>query len=66
MEKLIVGPLKATHIPTLIIIDALDEYKDEQPAFAILLRLSRYVNELPLSGSSSLGALKPGFALDSG
>jgi len=29
MEKLIVGPFEATHIPTLIIIDALDECKDE-------------------------------------
>jgi hypothetical protein len=47
MEKLIVGPLKATHIPTLIIIDALDECKDEQPASAILSVLSRYVNEIP-------------------
>jgi len=47
MEKLIVGPLKPTHIPTLIIIDALDECKDEQPASAILSILSRYVNELP-------------------
>ena len=47
MEKLIVGPPKATHIPTLIIIDALNECKDEQPAFAILSILSRYVNELP-------------------
>jgi len=28
MEKVIVGPLKATCIPTLIIIDALDECKD--------------------------------------
>jgi len=47
MEKLIVGPLKATHIPTLIIIDALDECKDEQPASAILSILSRYVDEIP-------------------
>jgi len=47
MEKLIVGPLRATHIPTLIIIDALDECKDEQPASAILSILSRYVNEIP-------------------
>ena len=47
MERLIVGPLKATHIPTLIIIDALDECKDEQPASAILSILSRYVNEIP-------------------
>jgi len=47
MEKLIVGPLRVTHIPTLIIIDALDECKDEQPASAILSILSRYVDEIP-------------------
>ena len=47
MEKLIVGPLKAAGIPTLIIIDALDECKDEEPASAILSILSRYVNEIP-------------------
>jgi len=47
MEKLIVGPLEATHIPTLIIIDALDECKDEQPASAILSILSRYMNKIP-------------------
>ena len=47
MEKLIVGPLKAAKIPTLIIIDALDECKDEEPASAILSILSRYVNEIP-------------------
>jgi len=47
MEKLIVGPLKATGISTLVIIDALDECKDEEPASAILSILSRYVNEIP-------------------
>jgi len=47
MEKLIVGPLKATHTPTLIIIDALDECKDEQPASAILSILSHYVDQIP-------------------
>jgi len=47
MEKLIVGPLKATQIPTLIIIDALDECKDEQPASAILSILSCYVDQIP-------------------
>ena len=47
MEKLIVGPLKAANIPTLIIIDALDECKDEEPASAILSILSRYTNEIP-------------------
>ena len=47
MERLIVGPLKSTQIPTLIIIDALDECKDDEPASAILSILSRYVDEIP-------------------
>ena len=47
MEKLIVGPLKAANIQTLIIIDALDECKDEEPASAILSILSRYMNHIP-------------------
>ena len=47
MENLIVGPLKATCIPTLIIIDALDECKDEEPASAILSILSRYMDQIP-------------------
>src|ERR1700743_389091 len=47
MEKLLVGPLNATGIPTLIIIDALDECKDKEPASAILSILSRYVDQIP-------------------
>jgi len=47
MERLIVGPLKAVHIPTLIIIDALDECKDDEPASAILSVLSCYVDGIP-------------------
>jgi hypothetical protein len=47
LEKVIVGPLKVTHISTLIIIDALDECKDEEPASAILSMLSRYMGEIP-------------------
>jgi len=47
MEKLLVGPLKATTIPTLIIIDALDECKDKEPASAILSILSRYMTQIP-------------------
>ena len=47
MEKVIVGPLSTTHIQTLIIIDALDECKDEEPASAILSVLSRYVHKIP-------------------
>ena len=47
LEKLIVGPLKATEISTLIIIDALDECVDEEPASAVLSILSRYVDKIP-------------------
>ena len=47
MEMLLVGPLKAANISTLIIIDALDECKDEEPSSAILSVLSRYVGKIP-------------------
>jgi len=47
MEKIILGPLYSTQIQTLVIIDALDECKDEEPASAILSVLSRYVELLP-------------------
>ena len=47
VEKVIVGPLKATCIQTLVIIDALDECKDDEPASAILSVLSRYVDKIP-------------------
>ena len=47
MENLLVNPLKATGISTLIIIDALDECKDEEPASAILSVLSRYMDKIP-------------------
>ena len=47
MEKVIVGPLKATCISTLVVIDALDECKDQEPASAILSILSRYVDQIP-------------------
>ena len=46
-EKLIVGPFKATQISTLIIVDALDECKDNEPASAILSILSRYLEDIP-------------------
>ena len=47
LEKAIIGPFKATRIQTLIIIDALDECKDDEPASAILSVLSRYVDQIP-------------------
>ena len=36
MEKLMVRPFKATQLSTLVVIDALDECKDDEPASAIL------------------------------
>ena len=47
MEKLIVGPFQAIQTQTLIIIDALDECKDQEPASALLSILSRHVHRIP-------------------
>ncbi|KAF9642676.1 hypothetical protein BDM02DRAFT_1974356 [Thelephora ganbajun] len=47
MDKLIVRPLKESDISTVIIIDALDECKDEEPASAILSVLGRFVSQIP-------------------
>ena len=47
LENLIIRPLKEVRIPTLIIIDALDECMDKEPASALLSVLSRYAHEIP-------------------
>jgi len=47
MEKLIVEPFQAMGIHTLIVIDALDECQDKEPASALLSILSRYVDKIP-------------------
>ena len=47
MEKLIVQPLKESTLSTIIIIDALDECKDEEPGSAILSILGQFLSELP-------------------
>jgi hypothetical protein len=47
MGKLIAGPLKATGVSTIIVIDALDECKDEEPSSAILSVLGRFVENIP-------------------
>ena len=69
MEMLLVGPLKATNISALIIIDALDECKDEEPSSAILSVLSRYVDKIPRVKFSITGRPEPrirsGFRLKS-
>ena len=47
MEKLIVEPLRSANVPMIIIIDALDECKDEEPSSAILSVLGRFVKQVP-------------------
>ena len=47
MNKLIVGPLMKSAVSTVIIIDALDECKDEEPASAILSVLGQFVSQIP-------------------
>ncbi|KAF9646625.1 hypothetical protein BDM02DRAFT_3255200, partial [Thelephora ganbajun] len=47
MDKLIVRPLNKSDISTVIIIDALDECKDEEPASAILSVLAQFVSKIP-------------------
>ena len=46
VEKIIPGPLKAIRIQTLIIIGAIDKCRPEEPSYAILLMLSRYVHNI--------------------
>ena len=47
MKKLIVVPLIESAVSTVIIIDALDECQDEEPASAILSVLGRFVSKIP-------------------
>ena len=46
LKNLIVDPLSSTNIPCVIVIDALDECVDDQPASAILSVLGRHVKQL--------------------
>ena len=47
MKKLIVQPLMESGISTVIVIDALDECKDDEPASALLSVLGRFVKGVP-------------------
>ena len=47
MEKLVVGPLKLADVSAVIVIDALDECKDEEPSSAILSVLGRFAEQIP-------------------
>ena len=48
MERLIVEPLQSAGLSTVIVIDALDECKDEEPSSAILSVLGRFVEQIPM------------------
>ena len=48
LTDLLVDPLSATGITCVVVIDALDECVDDQPASAILSVVGRLVNKLPL------------------
>ena len=47
MERLIVEPLRSADVSTVILIDALDECKDDEPSSAILSVLGRFVGRIP-------------------
>ena len=48
LENFLVKPLSGKKIACIIVIDALDECVDDQPASAILSVLGRFVNQLPM------------------
>ena len=47
MERLIIEPLQSTDVSTVILIDALDECRDEEPSSAILSVLGRLAKRIP-------------------
>ncbi|KAF9646733.1 hypothetical protein BDM02DRAFT_3118207 [Thelephora ganbajun] len=47
IEEMIVKPLKSADVWTVVVIDALDERKDEEPQSAILSALGRLVEQIP-------------------
>ena len=59
MEKLIVKPLRSADVSTVIVIDALDECKDEEPSSVILSVLGRLVGRIPMVKFFITGRPKP-------
>ena len=47
IQKLIAEPLRKTGVSTVIVIDALDECKDNEPSSVILSVLGRFVKDIP-------------------
>ena len=67
LGKLIVEPLRSADVSTVIVIDALDECKDEEPTSVILFVLGRFVGQIPkvkffITGRPEL-RIKTGFRL---
>jgi hypothetical protein len=46
LDNLLIRPLKSSKISTIIVIDALDECKDDSPASAILSMLGKHIDSL--------------------
>ena len=67
LKELLIEPLKATKLSTVIAIDALDECKDDEPASAIPSLLGTYIHEIPLVKFMITGrpevAIRKGFRL---
>ena len=59
LENLLVNPLSEENISCIIVIDALDECIDDQPASAVLSVLGRLVKQLPLVGFFITGRPEP-------
>ncbi|KAF9645920.1 hypothetical protein BDM02DRAFT_3100668 [Thelephora ganbajun] len=59
MDKPIVGPLRKTRISTLIVIDVLDECRDEEPTSSFLSVLPRYEEKVPLAKLFITGGPEP-------
>jgi len=47
MEKLIVGPLKSADVPIIIVIDALDDWIDDESQSNVLSTLEYWMKEIP-------------------
>ena len=59
LKNLIVDPLSSANVPCVIVVDALDECVDDQPASAILSVLGRHVKQLSLARFFITGRPEP-------
>lgn len=59
VEKLIVKPLKSADVPTLIVIDAFDEWMDEVSQTAFLSAIKDWIREIPKAKLLVTSWIKP-------